>query len=245
MAPLNRNKIREFPATPDADAILKAFQEDGCVIIKGLIPRDQVKRLNNEIEPEMRKIPVAATHDSAENVKIFSRLMTTSPTFPHEEVELCERTFGQHGQGMGYHFNDTIVIELHPGAAAQPPEAVINFFFALTPFTEENVHAGGHNSTATEQRRGLALAVIRSELHPLQAFTLSIPPDLAKEMSKRTQAMFGFRSSAQKVDTDTIYWWGDSGRDIAERLGLKASNWMSNASAGLHGQLELDWGSAH
>ncbi|RAO73276.1 uncharacterized protein BHQ10_009288 [Talaromyces amestolkiae] len=294
MAPITCPKMQRFPASAGADAIFKAFEEDGCVVIEGFIPKDQVKRFNQEIQPSMDKIQVEATGNGNSNdrVKRFSECVTTSPTFRHELLEndlmhqMCERIFSKDGEGIGYHFNDTMVIEVQPGAPAQrlhrdqelfswwnsmgpdAPDCVVNFFCALTPFSEENgatrlvpgsnrwpkftminekdcegyeniqtvpaimepgdcylmsgkvIHGAGHNSTLTDQRRALAFAVIRRELRPLQAFPLWVPMEITTQLTARSQAMFGFRSSLQHTDVDSIHFWGKDGKDVGEYLGL-------------------------
>jgi ectoine hydroxylase-related dioxygenase (phytanoyl-CoA dioxygenase family) len=294
MAPITCPKIQKFHASVGADTIFKAFEEDGCVIIEGFIPSDQVKRFNQEIQPSMDKIQVAATNDGNSNdrVKRFSKLVTTSPTFRHEILEndlmhqMCERIFSKRGEGRGYHFNDTMVIEVQPGAPGQrlhrdqelfpwwnsmgpdAPDCLVNFFCAVSPFTAENgatrlvpgsnrwpkltlinatdcehygniqtvpavmnpgdcylmsgkvIHGAGHNSTLTDQRRALAFSIIRRELRPVQAFPLWVPMDITTQLTERSQAMFGFRSSVQQCDVDTVHFWGNDGKDIGEHLGL-------------------------
>ncbi|KAL5332213.1 hypothetical protein BJX70DRAFT_384818 [Aspergillus crustosus] len=296
MAPVTAH-VQKFPASADLDAIIKAFREDGCVIIKGLLSQDQVRRFNEEIQPSMDEIPTLVTEDGSSNdrVKRFSKAVTTSPTFRHEILEidllhqLCNRIYSQKGEGMGYHFNDTQVIEIQPGGPAQhlhrdnelfpwwnsmgpsAPDAVMNYFCALSPFTAENgatrivlgshrwpkftlispehceeydtietipalmdpgdcylmtgklVHGGGHNSTSTEQRRALALSIIRRELRPVQAFPMWVPLDVARQLSPRSQVMFGFRSSTQIRDVDSVHFWGNNGQDVAEHLGLNVA----------------------
>lgn len=289
--------LQKFPATAPADEIYAAFKQDGCVIIEGFVPPDQMARFSQEIQPAMEKIQVQVTDDGNSNdrVKRFSKLVTTSTTFRHQILEndlmheLLQRVFSKPGEGMGYHFNDTMVIEVQPGAPAQrlhrdqelypwwnsmgpdAPECLVNFFCAVTPFTAENgatrlvpgsnrwpeltlinaadcpqygqiesapaimqpgdcymmsgkvIHGAGHNATLTDQRRALAFSTIRRELRPVQAFPLWIPMKIAKDLSPRTQAMFGFRSSTQHCDVDTVHFWGNDGKDIGEHLGLMSS----------------------
>nr|5YBT_A Chain A, PrhA [Penicillium brasilianum]5YBT_B Chain B, PrhA [Penicillium brasilianum] len=290
-------RLQRFPATASADEIFAAFQEDGCVVIEGFISPEQVARFSQEVDPAMEKIPVEVTNNGNSNdrTKRFSKCVIASPTFRNEIIEsdlmheLCDRVFSKPGEGMGYHFNDNMVIEVQPGAPAQRlhrdqelypwwnsmgpagPECLINFFCAVTPFTEENgatrlvpgshlwpeftqinerdcpqfgkietvpaimqpgdcylmsgkvIHGAGHNATTTDRRRALALSIIRRELRPVQAFSLSVPMKLAREMSERSQTMFGFRSSVQHCDVDMVHFWGNDGKDIAHHLGLISS----------------------
>ncbi|KAK7889936.1 hypothetical protein LTR67_008400 [Exophiala xenobiotica] len=51
----------------------------------------------------------------------------------------------------------------------------------------KTVHGGGANKTASEARRGLALAISASYLTPEEAYTFQIDIELARTMSKRAQ----------------------------------------------------------
>ncbi|KAL2826221.1 hypothetical protein BDW59DRAFT_161060 [Aspergillus cavernicola] len=289
-------RIQRFHHSAGVDEIFKALEEDGFVIIKGFIPEDQVKRFNEEIQPALDKVPPAVTENGIPWVKRCSKVVTSSPTFRDEIMDnnllyqLCDRVFSKESGAPGYHFNDSVALDLLPGAPAQrlhrdqelfsfwnsmgpnAPDCFLNIMCAITPFTAGNgatvivpgshrwpkftfigendhkedpriqtmlalmdpgdcyvmrgnlVHGAGANCTTSDQRRALSFSIIRSDLRSMQAFPLWVPVETARQMTRRAQAMFGFRSSTQQCLMDTVQFWSNEGKDIGEHLGLPSDN---------------------
>jgi ectoine hydroxylase-related dioxygenase (phytanoyl-CoA dioxygenase family) len=159
--------FQRVPLSAGRDAILKAFYEDGGVIIGNFITADQVKRLNEEIQPAMDELAAGSTHDDewtkdfhGSNTKRLTNLVTRSKTFREELLdmtmlhELCEEIFLR--DSGTYWLNTAQVIEIGRGNKAQvlhrdqmqypifticgpgTPEATVNFIVALTEFTDLN-----------------------------------------------------------------------------------------------------------
>jgi ectoine hydroxylase-related dioxygenase (phytanoyl-CoA dioxygenase family) len=169
---LPRN-MQSLPASSGADAIFAAFKQDGIVIIKDFLSASQVQRFLNEVHPELEKIVLRSASDastaeeklmlelSGEKTKRLGSLVQRSAIFRHDLLEhdlmhaLLERVFVADPTD-GYWMNASEVIEITPGAKAQPihrdqelypiwhqagdamPEAICNFLSALTPFTAIN-----------------------------------------------------------------------------------------------------------
>ncbi|KAK8011728.1 hypothetical protein PG990_010693 [Apiospora arundinis] len=160
-------KLQQVPASAGRDTILRALREDGAVIIKGLFTRDQVRRLNEEVQPSVDKLHVGSKHTEewvqdfhGDNTKRLNNVVSLSPTFRHEILEsdlihqCCEAIYLE--DAGGYWMNSAQVIDIGPGSRAQPlhrdqwqfpifthagpdaPEASINFVVALTEFTDAN-----------------------------------------------------------------------------------------------------------
>jgi ectoine hydroxylase-related dioxygenase (phytanoyl-CoA dioxygenase family) len=298
--------MQHFAATTDFTTIFQAFQQDGGVIIKGLLSPSEVASFNREIQPAMERLYTGTISNNNKTqelrggkTKRFNNLACESETFRQKIIEkdllyqILDAVFNQPG-GAGYWLSSTQVIELQPGASPQPlhrdqdlfrfwnsmgpsaPEALVNFMFAMTPFTEANgatrlvpgshrwpmsvaatdptskalqgvksiplemdpgdcfimssklLHGGGYNSTATERRRGLAIAVIRHDLGPNQAYALTLPRHIASSMSYRVQSLYGLRSACWADDENTTYsFWAAEEEDVGTRLGLP-TNGLSN-----------------
>jgi ectoine hydroxylase-related dioxygenase (phytanoyl-CoA dioxygenase family) len=160
-------KLQQVRASEGRDAVLNALREDGAVIIKGLFTRDQVRRLNEEVQPAMDKLKVGSKHSDdwlqefhGDNTKRLNNVVSLSKTFRHEILEkdliheLCEEIYMK--DAGGYWMNSAQVIDIGPASKAQPlhrdqwqfpiftrcgadaPEASVNFVVALTDFTDEN-----------------------------------------------------------------------------------------------------------
>ncbi|CAK3848260.1 phytanoyl- dioxygenase family [Lecanosticta acicola] len=168
--PSARNNTTLRHTTPDAgvEHILQIVREDGGVIIKGLLSRDQVNTFNEELEPAMDETRMGSTHtDNAfiagfhgDQTKRLTNLVTHSKTFREHILdmdlihELAIKVFQE--ESGTYWMSTAQVIEIGPGNASQilhrdlennppyvamgptGPEAMINFLIALSDFTEEN-----------------------------------------------------------------------------------------------------------
>jgi ectoine hydroxylase-related dioxygenase (phytanoyl-CoA dioxygenase family) len=159
--------LQHIPATEGREAILKAVRQDGAVIIKNLFTEDQVRRLNEEVQPSVDNLHTGSNHKEdwvkefhGDNTKRLNNVVAVSNTFRHEILEcdliheLCEDIYIE--DAGGYWMNSAQVIDIGPGSKAQPlhrdqwqfpiftrcgpdaPEASINFVVALTPFTDAN-----------------------------------------------------------------------------------------------------------
>ncbi|KAK3395037.1 hypothetical protein B0H63DRAFT_385042 [Podospora didyma] len=160
-------KLRQVKASEGPNAVLGALREDGAVIIKGLFTLDQVRRLNEEVQPAIDKLGVGTKHSEewlkdfhGDNTKRLNNVVSLSQTFRHEILEnnlihqLCEEIYLK--DAGGYWMNSAQVIDIGPGSKPQPlhrdqwqfpifthcgpnaPEASINFVLALTEFSAEN-----------------------------------------------------------------------------------------------------------
>jgi ectoine hydroxylase-related dioxygenase (phytanoyl-CoA dioxygenase family) len=160
-------KLQRLDASAGRDAVLKAVREDGAVIIKGLFTKDQIRRLNEEVQPAVDNINVGSSHTEewvrefhGDNTKRLNNIVSHSNTFRHEILEspliheICEKIYLE--DAGGYWMNSAQVIDIGPGSKAQPlhrdqwqfpifthagpnaPEASINFVVALTDFTDAN-----------------------------------------------------------------------------------------------------------
>lgn len=159
--------IQHIQPSQGRDAVLQALREDGAVIIKGLFSSDQVRRLNEEVQPGMDRIEVGSKHSEewvkefyGDNTKRLIDVVTLSRTFREEVLEneliheLCEAIYLK--DAGGYWMNSAQVIDIRPPSKAQPlhrdqwqfpvfthcgadaPEASCNFVVALTDFTDAN-----------------------------------------------------------------------------------------------------------
>lgn len=160
-------KLQQVKASEGRDAVLRALREDGAVIIKGLFTNDQVRRLNEEVQPAIDKLGVGSKRSEewlkdfhGDNTKRLNNVVTLSKTFRQEILEndlihqLCEEIYLK--DAGGYWMNSAQVIDIGPASKAQPlhrdqwqfpifthcgpnaPEASINFVVALTEFSDEN-----------------------------------------------------------------------------------------------------------
>ena len=160
-------KLQQVPASSGRDAILAALRSDGAVIIKQLFTPDQVRRLNDEVQPALEKLRVGSKHTEewvkeffGDNTKRLNGVVGLSSAFRHDFLDnelihqLCEAIYLD--DAGGYWMNSAQVIDIGPGSKAQPlhrdqwqfpifthcgpdaPEASVNFVVALTDFTDEN-----------------------------------------------------------------------------------------------------------
>ncbi|CAG8254907.1 unnamed protein product [Penicillium salamii] len=161
--------IQRIPLNAGVDKILKAFEDDGVVVIEGFLSPEQVRQLNSEIDPYLARLrdPECAADPSfnyslakllpSQQKRVHS-LTAKSPTFRYEILnhelmhELASAVFEPVGD---YWAVSGAVMDNAPGTPAQPwhhdqvtsplfnnagdaPETFINFFSALTDFTEES-----------------------------------------------------------------------------------------------------------
>lgn len=160
-------KLQQVKASEGREAVLTALREDGAVIIKSLFTKDQIHRLNEEVQPSMDKLNVGSKHSEewvkkffGDNTKRLNNVVSLSKTFREEILEselihqLCEEIYLK--DAGGYWMNSAQVIDIGPPSKAQPlhrdqwqfpifthcgpnaPEASINFVVALTEFSDEN-----------------------------------------------------------------------------------------------------------
>lgn len=159
--------MKRFSATTDFSVIIQALQEDGIVVIKGLLDTSDVARFNREIQPAMDKLQPGTQYRGVKESEASSRTKRLlNPASESETMrrkildndllhEVSDAVFNK-ADGAGYWLGNATVFELEPGTPAQQlhrdqdtfrfwssmgpsaPESMLNFFFALTPFTEAN-----------------------------------------------------------------------------------------------------------
>lgn len=191
-------QLQHVPASAGSDAVLKAIRDDGAVIIKGLISPDQVTRLNQDVQPAMDSLGTGSKHDNewvrefhGSATKRLLNVVTLSKTFREEIMEnnliheVCEEIYLK--DAGGYWMNTAQVIDVGPGAAAQPlhrdqwqfpiftycgpeaPEASVNFIVALSSFTADNgatrVIPGSHKWDNLAEN-GLPSDTLPAEMEP-------------------------------------------------------------------------------
>ncbi|KAL3439815.1 hypothetical protein BJX65DRAFT_315386 [Aspergillus insuetus] len=110
---------------------------------------------------------------------------------------------------------DTIPLEMNPGDC-----------FIMS---SKLLHGAGHNSTVAENRRGLAISVIRHDLAPNQAYALTLPRHIVDSLSYRAQGLYGFRSAHWVGDSTSYIVWAAEEGDVGERLGLTARDMKTEA----------------
>lgn len=160
-------KPRALSVNDGVDAVMSVLNEDGCVVLQKVLSTEQVATMNAEIDPPMSKLAPGSLKDDPNvqefhgiHTKRLTNLVTHSKVFreyllDHDLLhEVCERVFRR--DSGDYWLNTAQVIDIGPGNKAQPlhrdlmqfpifgnagpdaPEATINFFVALTQFTEKN-----------------------------------------------------------------------------------------------------------
>lgn len=165
--PSGQAKLKQVDPAEGRDAVLSALHEDGGVIIKGLFTKDQVRRLNEEVQPAIDRLATGSKQSEewlqefhGDNTKRLNGMVAVSKTFRHEFLEcelihqICEEIYFK--DAGGYWMNSAQLIDIGPGSKAQPlhrdqwqfpiftrcgpdaPEASCNFLVALTEFTDEN-----------------------------------------------------------------------------------------------------------
>ncbi|OXR41221.1 phytanoyl-CoA dioxygenase family protein [Nocardia sp. MDA0666] len=159
--------LRRVPAATPISEILAVVEEDGGVIIEGLLSADQIARFNADIDNDLANLAPGGTHTDeiakefhGANTKRLTNLVTRSKTFREEIIDhdlvhnLCDAVFLE--ESGTYWMTTAQVIEIGPGNRAQMlhrdlenwypfvgmgpqgPEVVLNFLIALTEFTEQN-----------------------------------------------------------------------------------------------------------
>jgi len=154
------------PETPVAE-ILKIVDADGGVIIEKFLTDDQVRRVNEEVDPALDKLGAGSKHEDefaadfhGAQTKRLTNLITLSATFRNEIIdhdllhELGEAIYRE--ESGDYWMTTAQVIEIGPGNKAQllhrdlennhfaigmgkaGPMVMVNFLIALTDFTSEN-----------------------------------------------------------------------------------------------------------
>ncbi|KAK4891054.1 Verruculogen synthase [Elasticomyces elasticus] len=150
-------RFRAVHVSEGAQRIFDVMQEDGCVCIN----------LNTDIDPAIAKLSAGSKHEDAwiagfhgSNTKRLTNLATLSRAFREDILDadvlhgVCEKVFSK--DSGTFWMNTAQVIEIGPGNKAQGlhrdnmqypvftglgpngPEACINFFLAMTEFTDEN-----------------------------------------------------------------------------------------------------------
>jgi hypothetical protein len=122
---ITATKLQQVKASEGRDAVLRAVREDGAVIIKSLFSNDQVRRLNEEVQPAVDKLGVGSKRSEewlkdfhGDNTKRLNNVVTLSKTFRHEILEndlihqLCEEIYLK--DAGGYWMNSAQVIDIGP-----------------------------------------------------------------------------------------------------------------------------------
>ncbi|KAL5332118.1 hypothetical protein BJX70DRAFT_408608 [Aspergillus crustosus] len=159
--------MKHFTTTTDSSIIFQALQEDGIVIIKGFLDTSEVASFNREVQPAMDKLQPGSQCSGVKESEagaMTKRLLNPATESESMRSKILDKdllhdvsnaVFNQ-ADGAGYWLGNATVFELEPGTPAQglhrdqdtfsfwsrmgpsAPEAMLNFFVALTPFTEAN-----------------------------------------------------------------------------------------------------------
>lgn len=157
-------KIQRYPLHGGPSVIFEAMRQDGVVIIEGFLNPEQIKRINEEVDPHLAQLQhdrsltsSLESHLPPETKRLYG-LSEISKTFRHDVLnhglmhEVCKKVFDETGD---YWLASAAVLQHAPGAPRQHlhhdymphplidngpggPECLINFFTALTDFTPES-----------------------------------------------------------------------------------------------------------
>lgn len=158
--------VRRIDASEGPKAILRILDEDGGIIVRNFLSPEVVQQLNDEVDPYLNK-GGSKIDDELINgglgvrTRYLNGLAKRSKTFRDKILNLplihgvCEGTFRE--ESGDYWLAGGTIIEIGPGQEAQPihrdsmatfpifqrmgvdaPEAMINFFIALSEFTDQN-----------------------------------------------------------------------------------------------------------
>ncbi|KAJ9503092.1 hypothetical protein H2202_001246 [Exophiala xenobiotica] len=161
------SSLKWIPASAGARAILDAFYQSGAVVIQGFLNPEQLATLNKELDPELAKVDLGSksTDDyiskfHGNHTKRLNKIPAVSEIFVNGFLdrdlvhEICHEVFFK--DTGDYWLSAAQAIEIGPGNEAQvlhrdsdsfpvmkalgvkAPESLVNFFFALTDFTDEN-----------------------------------------------------------------------------------------------------------
>jgi ectoine hydroxylase-related dioxygenase (phytanoyl-CoA dioxygenase family) len=163
---IDKTALRSVPALAGAEEILTVFREDGCVVIKNMFTKQQIANINNELDPAVSGTETGKKYEDSErrdfhgtNTKRLVGLVNHSPSYAKALDtdlihELSDQIFNK--ESGDWWMNTSMCIEIGPGNKAQAlhrdqyqfpifthvghdaPEAHVNFFIAMTEFTEGN-----------------------------------------------------------------------------------------------------------
>lgn len=149
-----------------ANEIVEKMNSHGGVIIKDFLTKDQVERINSELNAPLRELEPGSRHElelmknfHGQQTKRLTNLVTLSPAFReilNEDVvhEIGEAIYRE--EAGDWWLTTAQVIEIGPGNKVQPlhrdlqnnppfvkmglraPTVIANFMLALTEFTEAN-----------------------------------------------------------------------------------------------------------
>lgn len=159
--------LQHVPNTASIEEIMAVVEQDGGVIIEGLLTADQIRRFTEEIEPALQEVGEGSKSDEealqefhGKHTIRLTNLIPLSKTFREEIVDhdlvsaVADATMAKSADS--YWMGTAQVIDIGPGNKAQVlhrdlenypyfmkpgpagPEVMINFLIALTDFTEEN-----------------------------------------------------------------------------------------------------------
>lgn len=159
--------IPRVKSSEEPQKIYDAMLEAGAVIIEDFLSPEQVKNLDKDLDDSFKKIQMGSTSDDelirefhGHQTKRVTNVVSHSKVFRNDVLdmdlvyELCDLAFAS--TNSSYWMNSAQAIEINPGNKAQflhrdqaqyavfdtlgpdGPEAAVNFFIAITTFTEEN-----------------------------------------------------------------------------------------------------------
>jgi hypothetical protein len=165
--PTSTPVIRHINACEGPKAILPILSEDGCVIIRDVIPPELIQRLNQEVDPKLEKGGGPQRGDDmikeghGMKTKYLNSLTIHSKSFRNEILNqplihgICEGMFRE--ESGDYWLSTASIIETGPGEIAQgvhrdsetafpilkrmgvnAPETMLAFLVALNEFKDEN-----------------------------------------------------------------------------------------------------------
>lgn len=149
------SNIQRLQAGTDTEAMIKALEDDGCLIIEGLLPSDDVLKLQSELEPYFEAVPNCQGDFFGYETKRLSGLVLKSDTSQKMALDPTILALMDEFLLRGcldYQLNLTQAIQIGPGEPQQilhrddamfpfehdGTEAMINCMWAVDDFTIEN-----------------------------------------------------------------------------------------------------------
>lgn len=159
-------KIRSLPFGAPVDEVMAIIEEDGGIILEGILSKEILDEVNAQLDPELENLHAGSSHEDelvkmfhGERTKRLTNVVTFCPSlqdalFAHPQIlEYVGAMFTDVSDS--FWLNTCQVIEIHPGEKAQvlhrdmgnypvffrygpdAPEVMVNMILALRDVSEE------------------------------------------------------------------------------------------------------------